>query len=362
MKINIDTSKFTKFYTRASGLYNKIIIVLAVIVIIGLIYYLINPPEQQVELQTDNIATVGEFLNCPQTGDDYLEQVTISNINLVSQISLINYKTEVLEAQNQKNIIPPITKPVFMSYETLGSCFGDFQKVITVTVNNITKIYPVAILEYHIVINDIIDKTPIIVVYTPISGIIKAFNSSLRSETAVFGHSGSIYKNTDLLVDFKTDSLWSVFNGKALVGISTGAILPEVEFRVMNYGKAKTEYPEAQVMSFITGFRRNYGVDPFVEFKNNNIYFQEPFNKSNLVRGKEIILGFEYNGIHYAVPTEKVSDNETYNSTAEGQDVKVEYTDGEYIAYMGADQETKLKLEIMYWYIWYDYYPDTRVI
>jgi len=362
MKTKKILTNANKFYRKANGIYNKIIVIILLLVVGSLIIYMVNSRGGKVDvINVDNVDS-GTYIECPQTADKYLETVNYQDINTVKQISVINFETEVLVSSNKKNIIPPITKPEFTDYVILDECFMDSQKVITVTIGEETKIYPLAILEYHLVINDVMGYTPIIVVYTPITGITRVYKSSVKGEKYIFGHSGNLYRNTDLLVDFKTDSLWSSKEGTALVGIMTGATLEKLDFRLMNYGKAKQDFPNGKVMTFATGFRRGYGLDPFVEYKNSNALFQEPAYKYQVIEDKQQVIGFEYNENHYAVELSKITENAPYISKIEEKNLKIILSGGEYIAYLGSGEDGRIVTDIMYWFTWYDYNPDTRVL
>jgi hypothetical protein len=171
-----------------------------------------------------------------------------------------------------------------------------------------------------------------------------------------------LYRNTDLLIDYKTNTLWSAYTGKALVGTQAGATLEPVDFRIMSFGKAKKEFQYASIMSFVTGHRRYYGVDQFTTFKSSNTLYQKLSYSSNQLEIKEYVLGFELNSIHYAVPVSKITKNNPYVTTINDKQVKFINDNGEYIGYFTDNESVKLKLERAFWYIWYDYNPDTKVI
>ena len=354
---------YSKRYNKVGSVFNKVLIVIFVLCAAVMVMYSLDPQRFQSQVvQTDNVPT-GVYIDCPRTQTGSLENLTISNINIVDKISVIDYTTDVLKGPNQKNLIPPVTKPEFSTYTELGSCFPDDQMVITVTTDNITKVYPLAILDYHIVINDIIGNTPVAVVYTPTSGIINVFKTLLKTNHVILGHTGSLYKNTDLLVDFSTDTLWSAKTGEALVGVMTGGKLEKINFRLMNYGKAKTEYTLGKIMTFSTGFRRDYGIDPFKEFKNNNVIPQQTSNQSTLLNLKETVVGFVYNNQNYAISINKIKDQTPYSAIIGADKLTSTYSKGEYIlTLISGNVTSKLNFEFMYWYVWYDYYPDTIVL
>lgn len=325
--------------------------------------YWVNKPSNTASDNVDSSGSLNKLIECPQTAEAYLEKADLVDIKTVTQIGLINYDKEVLLSQNKKNLVPPVNKPLFVNYDTLNGCFEDGRQVVVVQVADEVRLYPVAILEYHIVVNDVIAGEPIAVVYAPISGIVRAFKTTIKTDKLVFGHSGNLYKNTDLLVDFKTDSLWSVQNGKALIGVMSGGILEQIDYKVMNYAKAKNDYPQAKIMSMVTGYRRTYGIDPFIDYKTSLSIFQEPTNKSSNLADKDLILGFNYQGVNYAIAQKKVMQSQIYRTKiATDVDVKIVYDQGQFTLYVGKGSDSETKFDLMYWYVWYDYNPDTHVI
>lgn len=364
MGIQEKYNEINKKFSNAGSIINKVLFIVFVLCIALLIIYMFIPNNNKINVvQTDNVPG-GTLIECPQTVYASLEKVTITDINVIDRISLINYGSEVLVGPNQKNLVAPITNPQVSTPGFLGNCLADSREVITVTTDNITRIYPLAILDYHIVINDTVGNTPIAVVYTPTSGMINVFKTTVKNSRLIFGHTGSLYKNTDLLVDFSSDTLWSAKTGEALVGMMTGAKLQKIDFRFMNYSRAKTEYPNAQIVTFSTGFKRNYGIDPFIEYKNNNLIPQELSNQSSILSIKEFVLGFTVDNQYYAISTSKIKDQTPYHASIGNNLLTAVYNDGEYILTLNANGESarQISFEIMYWFVWYDYYPATRVL
>jgi len=359
-----DTLKKTdKFIKKTGAVYDKVALILLLLIVGIILIYMVSGINNSSNgpAKTDNIGQT-TAINCPQTDAKNIQNVDLLDINTATQISSINYNTDVLISQNKKNIIPPVTRPEYVSYSLLGSCLEDTRKVLVVNVDGQTKVYPLDILAYHIAINDVYTNTPIVVIYSPISDIYRVFKTTVKGQVYTFGHSGALYKNTDLLVDFQTDTLWSALTGEALVGTMTGAKLEQIDYRIMNYGRAKSEFPEGQVMTFMTGFVRQYGVDPFLDFKNSNLEEQEPSFSSNALPVKQVVLGFQVKGIHYAVPTSNVTDKQPYYSSVNGQTLKVILVNGEYIIYLGDSNPNPQNYDSMYWYVWYNYYPDTKMV
>jgi hypothetical protein len=362
MSIITSYQKLSQYYHKADQTYNRLLLIAALLGVGVLIMFFITP-KYDGQSKTDNIETLSQKqITCPQTASNEIVKPNESTINTVKQISSIDYDKEVYPGPGKRNIIPPVTKTKFVSYSQLGSCFGLDQQVIVVTIKGLTKVYPVTIADYHIVINDSFGNIPVIIVRSPMSGFYRVFQANVNGQNLGFAHSGDLYKNVDLLVDDKSDTLWTVVDGKAVVGVMTGATLIPIDFHVMNYGKAQSQFTNGKVMTFETGYRRTYGVDPFLDFKKGNYLYQEPSHISRVLNEMEPIIGFVVDGFHYAIPTAKISSTSIYKATANDKEIKVTFDGGEYYAYFGNSRSNQIKLDYAYWYVWFDQYPDTKVI
>jgi len=362
MSIITSFQKVSQYYHKADDAYNRLLLVAAALGVVVLLMFLVIP-NYDGRTSTDNIDTVSQkLLMCPQTASAEIVKPVESTINTVKQISSIDYEHEVYSGSGKRNMIPPVTQTKFVNYSQLGKCFGLDQQVIVVSINGVTKVYPVTIVDYHIVINDSFGNVSVSIVRSPMSGLYRVFQSTVNGQNLVFAHSGDLYKNVDLLVDDKSDSLWTVVDGKAVVGVMTGATLSPLDFRLMNYAKAQSQYPNGKVMSFETGYRRTYGVDPFLDFKKGNYLYQEPSHKSKVLNEMDSVIGFVVDGFHYAIPTARISSTSIYKATANDKEIRVTLDGGEYYAYFSNSRTNKIKLDYAYWYVWFDYYPDTKVL
>lgn len=66
-----------------------------------------------------------------------------------------------------------------------------------------------------------------------------------------------------LFYDRQTDSLWSQLLSQAVAGPLAGLHLAVLPAENTAWGVWKQEHPATQVLSFFTGYRRNYNEDPY---------------------------------------------------------------------------------------------------
>lgn len=82
----------------------------------------------------------------------------------------------------------------------------------------------------------------------------------------VFGVSGLLYKRNLLLYDRQTNSLWSQLGGEAVAGPLAGSELRLLASTETTWEEWKRAHPKTRVLSFQTGYRRDYSRDPYRNF------------------------------------------------------------------------------------------------
>jgi hypothetical protein len=103
------------------------------------------------------------------------------------------------------------------------------------------------------------------------------------------------------MFDVQSESLWSQFDGKARVGVMTGAVLDKIDFEIMTKAEIVKLGEKVSMMNFDTGFRRDYGVDPFADFLVSEEIIAPVTNSSSALGMKEKIAGFFINDNYLAV-------------------------------------------------------------
>ncbi|HEX8871879.1 MAG TPA: DUF3179 domain-containing (seleno)protein, partial [Candidatus Acidoferrum sp.] len=75
------------------------------------------------------------------------------------------------------------------------------------------------------------------------------------------------YQQNLLFFDLETESLWSQLRGRALTGPLAGASLRLLPVTMMPWQSWKAEHPQTLVLSFQTGYKRDYAVDPYRDWQ-----------------------------------------------------------------------------------------------
>ncbi|CAN5777632.1 DUF3179 domain-containing protein [soil metagenome] len=160
--------------------------------------------------------------------------------------------------------IPPIDEPRFTAVAEAE--LADREPVMVVERGGETHVYPLAILTFHEIVNDVIAGEPTLVTYCPLCNSALAFDPVVDGRTLDFGTSGRLWRSNLVMYDRQTHTLWSQFVGEAVVGELLGTELERLPSAIVAWSDARAARPEAQVLSRDTGHDRPYGSNPYVGY------------------------------------------------------------------------------------------------
>ncbi|PSO50761.1 MAG: hypothetical protein BRC31_07200 [Actinobacteria bacterium QS_5_72_10] len=162
--------------------------------------------------------------------------------------------------------IPPIDDPQFESVAAADEWLTDRDPVLLIEHGNAVRAYPLAILTFHEVVNDVVAGDPLLVTYCPLCNSALAFEHTLDGEVVEFGTSGRLWRSNLVMYDRATRSLWLQFTGEAIVGARVGDQLERLPLQMAAWGDVAQRWPDAEVLSRDTGHDRPYGENPYVGY------------------------------------------------------------------------------------------------
>lgn len=170
---------------------------------------------------------------------------------------------EVLSGGPPKDGIPAIDQPTFESVAAAGERLGEKTPVIFFAHGSVTRAYPLEILIWHEIVNDVVDGLPVAVTFCPLCNASIVFERRVGDQTLDFGTTGKLRKSDLIMYDRQTESWWQQALGEAIVGEFTGIRLNFLASQVMSFGDFATEFPDGEVLAIPTGFSRSYGRNPY---------------------------------------------------------------------------------------------------
>lgn len=256
----------------------------------------------------DEIADVMETLTGETLGTDWFDWMLWQERNpqIIPHPSLIPFKREVLLGVDEnfdvflrpdylardrmkirleeiawggvsKDGIPSLDNPVLIPAVRADYLRPD-DLVFGVAINGDVRAYPLRIMGWHEMFNEVIGGVPVALAYCTLcgSGILFETQVAGRSKPLIFGSSGFLYRSNKLMFDRETHSLWNQFTGKPVVGplVDSNIELRQRPVVITTWENWISSHPDSKVLSLNTGHRRNYG---------SGVVYQEYFASSELM-------------------------------------------------------------------------------
>ena len=200
--------------------------------------------------------------------------------------------------------IPAIDNPMFEDVSAADGWLEDASPVMFFEWNEDARAYPLTILIYHEIVNDVVGELPVALTFCPLCNATIAFDRTLPDGTLLdFGTTGNL-RNSDLVMyDRQTKSWWQQFTGEAIVGELTGTQLELLPSQIISWQDFKSRHPDGTVLSRETGHVRSYGRNPYGGYDNIN---SNPFLYDGELDGRlpavERIVALQVEGIDIAYP------------------------------------------------------------
>ncbi|MEM9584334.1 MAG: DUF3179 domain-containing protein [Pseudomonadota bacterium] len=162
----------------------------------------------------------------------------------------------------RKDGIPSLDNPKLTSADKAIYMRGD-DLIFGVSINGDTRAYPLRIMGWHEMFNEVIGGVPVALAYCTLcgSGILFETKVKGRNRPFVFGSSGFLYRSNKLMFDRQTNSLWNQFTGKPVVGkLANRRIeLKQRPVVITTWDAWRAQNPQTKILSLDTGHRRDYG-------------------------------------------------------------------------------------------------------
>ncbi len=186
--------------------------------------------------------------------------------------------------------IPGITQPTFLNANQTD--FASNSPVVGVNIAGDARAYPIAILNWHEIIDDVVGGQPIAITYCPLCGTGIVYSRDVNGATLIFKVSGRLYKNDLVMYDTATGSYWTQAGGYSIAGQYAGTRLNVLPGFPITLGDWEKLYPNTLVMAKPTGYARDYSVDPYASYKTSaDAGLFPPTYVDNALQPKEYVVG-----------------------------------------------------------------------
>ncbi|MYB41475.1 MAG: DUF3179 domain-containing protein [Chloroflexi bacterium] len=162
--------------------------------------------------------------------------------------------------------IPPLDLPRAIA-PAEADWLGSHEAVFGIFINGEARAYPLRIMDWHEMTNDVVGGVPFSLAYCTLCGAGIAYDGRApNGEMYTFGTSGFLYRSNKLMYDRLTATLWNQFTGRPVLGELVGttdtegnplqlSLLPVV---LTTWGDWLAQHPETDVIDINTGYYRPY--------------------------------------------------------------------------------------------------------
>jgi hypothetical protein len=228
-----------------------------------------------------------------------------------------------------KDGIPAIDDPGFVSVAAAESWLAPQEPVIALVLEGRTRAYPLQILTWHEIVNDVVGGVPVAVTFCPLCYSAIVYHRTLGGTTYTFGVSGLLRYSDLVMYDRQTETLWQQFNGEAIVGDLMGATLTTLPAQIIAFQQFAAAYPAGEVLSRDTGYERSYGINPYKGYDNVDnrpFLFEGPADDRLLPMEK--VVAVSHNGVHKAYPYAVTRKEHVVHDTVAGTPIVVFHAEG----------------------------------
>jgi hypothetical protein len=161
-----------------------------------------------------------------------------------------------------KDGIPSIDDPAFVAVAEADGLAPD-EPVMSLSVGGEARAYPVRILMWHEIVNDVVAGTPVAVTYCPLCNAALVFERTLGERTLEFGTTGKLRHSDLVMYDRQTETWWQQFTGEAIAGELAGERLALVPSRMEPFEAFAGRHPDGAVLVQPADTFRAYGENPY---------------------------------------------------------------------------------------------------
>jgi hypothetical protein len=267
---------------------------------------------------------------------------------------------EIRQGGPPRDGIPAIDEPRFVQASEAGLRTED--RVLGVAMGGVAKAYPISILNWHEIVNDRFGDRAVAVTFCPLCGTGMAFDARVAGAERRFGVSGLLYNSDVLLYDRESESLWSQIARQAVSGPLKGERLEAVATAHTSWGDWQTRHPDTLVLSSETGYRRDYGRNPYQGYETSRSVFFPVSRTDDRYHPKEWVIGLELEGHVKAYPfAELATSSGRFVDRIGNRQVTVEFDAEQRTGRILDDQGIEVPSVIAFWFAWSAFHPDGEV-
>ena len=212
-----------------------------------------------------------------------------------------------------RDAIPALTNPETISAAEADLLLAPTDTVLGVVQNGEARAYPMRVLWWHEIVNDVLGGVPIAVSYCPLTGSSLVYDPVLDGQHMIFGTSGLLFDNNLIMYDRTSLSLWSQMMVSGICGSYIShrpSLYPVTE---TTWAGWKAMHPDTTAISFDTGYSRDSDRYPYGDYdtvSSTRLLFPHSFMDDRLPL-KALVHGIAHDGTARAYPLDDLTASES---------------------------------------------------
>ncbi len=237
---------------------------------------------------------------------------------------------EFLSGGPGKDGIPAIDDPKFAEIDAID-WIEDQEPVIMLGIDDEWRAYPIQVLMWHEIANDVVAGVPVAVTFCPLCHTAIVFDRTVDGTVLDFGVSGNLRHSDLVMYDRQTESWWQQATGRGIVGEYSGTALEFLPSQLVSWAQFKELHPDGLVLTRDTGHNRDYGANPYGGYDRAA---SRPFllGDQSLLDGrlnpKVRIVGIVIDDESVAFPLPDLSDVKVVNDEVGGEPIVILWSPG----------------------------------
>jgi len=257
--------------------------------------------------------------------------------------------------------IPSIDNPEYVTVSDADAWIEDNELVLALSYRGVTRAYPLQILVWHEIVNDVINGEPVLVTYCPLCGSGIAYQRTIKGEEVEFGTSGKLYNSNLVMYDRLSRTYWTQIGGQAIIGELTGMELTPIDIDTVVWRDWAPAHPDAEVLSQDTGFDREYGEDPYGSYYEDSFIWFPVEGQDERIHPKTVIFGIKVNGVFKAYPEDDLTQAGEISDTVGGREITLTRGADGVVTIRDTAAGTEIVKERDFWFAWYAFHPKTEL-
>ncbi|MFQ5998228.1 MAG: DUF3179 domain-containing protein, partial [Candidatus Bathyarchaeia archaeon] len=215
--------------------------------------------------------------------------------------------------------IPPLEEPKTVLGKE-AAFMRDDDRVFGLVINGKARAYPQRIVDWHEMVNDVIDDQHFTIAYCTLCQAAIAYDTRLPDGSyRTFSSSGMLYESNKLMFDRQTETLWNQLLGEPVLGPLVEEVkeLPLLPIETTEWKEWFQEHPDTDVIDINTGFIRDYseGVPSYNRYYLSDTTLFPTSDVRGPLKPKDRIFGLVEEGFARAYERNMVWEEKVINDT-----------------------------------------------